>query len=431
MKIKKILVLTFLTVASSMWGATRLTVEDCQKMANENYPLIVQYDLMEKFKEYADKEVRNSWLPQFIFNAQASYQSDAPDIPGDIRSSLPPTVSIDGISLDQYKVGLEINQTIWDGGYFKHQKAVNESKLLTDRKDLDVQLYKLNATVNDLFFGIILIDESLKINDHQIALLNQNLKYLSSHLQNGTITQSDYDAVYVQKLQSEQQTKQLKSMHSQYMATLKKFIGVDDSVELDLQKPNLENIDFVGAVNNRPELQLFEAQQSLLNSQRRAVNTSLTPKIGLFASGFYSNPGLNFVEDMMDNQWSWNYIVGVSLKWNIGAFYNRKSSLNKIKTQSNLIDTNRELFLFHNDIEQTQSNKEIDEIKQQIEDDNTIISLRKSIREAAESKLKNGVIDVNDLLTKITEERVSMLTKCKHDVDLMKAIYKLKYTNNN
>ena len=431
MKIKSILVLTLLAFASSVWSATRLTVEDCQKMAQENYPLIAQYGLMEQFREYSDREVRNSWLPQFIFNAQASYQSDAPDVPNDLRSMLPPTFTIDGISKDQYKVGLEISQTIWDGGYSKHQKAVNESKLQTDRKDLDVQMYKLNATINDLFFGVILIDESMKINDHQIALLNQNLKYLSSHLQNGTITQSDYDAVYVQKLQCDQQTKQLKSMYGQYMATLKKFIGVDDGEELDLQQPNLNNLDFVGAVNNRPELQLFDAQQSLLNSQRRAVNTSLTPKIGLFASGFYGNPGLNFVEDMMDNQWSWNYIVGVSLKWNIGAFYNRKSSLNKIKTQGSLLDTNRELFLFHNDIDQNQTNCEIDEIKQQIEDDNTIISLRKSIREASESKLKNGVIDINDLLTKITEERVSMLTKCKHDVDLMKAIYKLKYTKNN
>ena len=58
------------------------------------------------------------------------------------------------------------------------------------------------------------------------------------------------------------------------------------------------------------------------------------------------------------------------------------------------------------------------------------MALRRSVREAAESKLRNGVIDTNDLLQKITDEAATATARSAHEIELLKSIYELKHTLN-
>ena len=61
-------------------------------------------------------------------------------------------------------------------------------------------------------------------------------------------------------------------------------------------------------------------------------------------------------------------------------------------------------------------------------DDEEIISLRSSIRKAAESKLQHGIIDVNDLVREINAENAARVQQSVHEIQMLKAIYDLKYT---
>ena len=63
-------------------------------------------------------------------------------------------------------------------------------------------------------------------------------------------------------------------------------------------------------------------------------------------------------------------------------------------------------------------------------DDERIVTLRASVRQAAESQLKNGVIDATALLSKITDENLALLTARYHEIQLLQNIYKLKNTLN-
>ena len=121
-------------------------------------------------------------------------------------------------------------------------------------------------------------------------------------------------------------------------------------------------------------------------------------KIGLFATGFYGYPGFNMMEDMFNPAFSWNYLVGIKMQWNIGSFYTRKNSLKQLSTQREQIENKRELFLFNLEQSTTQQQHEIMRLKQLIADDSEIVRLRNSIRIAEESKLANGIIDVTELL---------------------------------
>ena len=64
-------------------------------------------------------------------------------------------------------------------------------------------------------------------------------------------------------------------------------------------------------------------------------------------------------------------------------------------------------------------------------DDEEIISLRSSIRKAAESKLSHGIIDVNDLVKEINSENAARVQQSVHEIEMLKEIYNQKYTVNN
>ena len=63
-------------------------------------------------------------------------------------------------------------------------------------------------------------------------------------------------------------------------------------------------------------------------------------------------------------------------------------------------------------------------------EDEKIVELRKRVREAAESKLRNGTIDSSDLLEKITAENNAAIEKSSREIELLKAAYELKHTVN-
>ncbi len=56
--------------------------------------------------------------------------------------------------------------------------------------------------------------------------------------------------------------------------------------------------------------------------------------------------------------------------------------------------------------------------------------MRTRIRKAAESRLNNGVIDVTDLLQKITDENLALVSQSSHQIQLLKSIYELQDINN-
>ena len=61
-------------------------------------------------------------------------------------------------------------------------------------------------------------------------------------------------------------------------------------------------------------------------------------------------------------------------------------------------------------------------------EDEEIIKLRSQVRKAAESKLRHGIIDVNDLLREINAENAARVQQSMHEIEMLKEIYNQKYT---
>ena len=406
------------------------TLEECQQAAERNYPLIQQYGLIEKTTELTVANILKGWLPQVSASAQATLQSDVTAFPDKMQQMYQTMgINMEGLKKDQYRVGVDVQQTVFDGGAIRSQKDIARQQGEVQRAQNEVNLYYVRKRVNEMYFGLLLIDEQIKLNKDLQELLAQNEKKLVAMVKGGTAAESDFQNVKAERLNVVQQMMGLLAQRSALMRMLGAFCGIEVK---ETVKPAVQCSMVNGQLEGqRPELRAIDAQLRLADAQEKALDAALMPKLGMFAQGFYGYPGYNMFEDMMKRRFSWNGMIGARLTWNIGGLYTRKNDKAKLNVQRDMFNVQRETFLFNNNLEQIQQNENIECYKKLMADDEEIISLRSSIRKAAESKLSHGIIDVNDLVKEINNENAARVQQSVHEIEMLKEIYNLKYTVNN
>lgn len=406
-------------------GVNAQTLDECQRAAEQNYPLIRQYDLIATTTAMTLKNIGKGWLPQIAASAQATYQSDVAAWPESMYGMFEQMgLDVKGLKKDQYRVGLDLQQTIFDGGAISSQKYIAREQGNVRSAQNEVNMYNVRKRVNDMYFALLLFDEQITLNDDVQELLMSSERQLTSMVKMGTAATSDLDNVKAERLNAMQQNKSMKSQRNTLRQMLSIFCGIEMNSPV---KPNAVEVNYV---QNRPELRLFDAQKRLADAQEKALNSQLMPKLGLFAQGYYGYPGLNMFDDMMRHEWSLNGIAGIKLSWNIGALYTRSADKTKLRMQRDMADNAREVFLFNNDMEQMQQNADIIRYREMMKRDDEIITLRGNVRKAAESKLGHGIIDVTGLIREINNENAAKVQKAIHEIDMLREIYNLKFSVN-
>lgn len=423
----KKIVIALLMLPMSALGQT---LDECQQAAEKNYPLIQQYGLIEKTTRLTIVNIQKGWLPQVSAQAQATYQSDVTAWPNEMKTMMSGMgIDMQGLTKDQYRVGIDVQQTIYDGGVIGSQKRIAREQGKVQTAKNEVNIYHVRKRVNEMYFGLLLIDEQIKLNNDLQTMLAGNENKLESMTKRGTAAESDLQSVKAERLNAVQKATELASQKQMLQRMLSTFCGMEVT---EVRKPQVKaGGGGVMAENRRPELKALDAQLSVLNAQEKALNAALMPKVGVFAQGFYGYPGMNMFEDMMRHKWSWNGIIGARITWNIGALYTRKNDKAKLQLQRNMTENSREVFLFNNYLDQIQQNEDIVRYQKLMAQDGEIISLRQAVRKAAESKLAHGIIDVNDLVREINQENAACVQQSVHEIEMLKEIYDNKYTTNN
>ena len=423
MRIKTITL--FLALVSYAPCFAQLSIEACYEKARANYPLIKQYGLIEKTKEYNLSNAAKGYLPQVTFSAQATYQSDVTEIPINLDAIGLTGVEIPSVSQDQYKMELALSQTLWDGGAIRSERKTLRTQAEVDQRDMDVSMYAINERVNQLYFGVLLAEAQLEQNKVLQAELRRNCDQVSSYIKNGIANQSDLDAIRVDLLKAKQTEAQFEHTKRAYREMLSRLIGEEIGEETRLVKP--EAVRPLTKENNRPELELYQAQIRNLRAQDSRITAGMMPKLGLFVTGGYGKPGL----DMFEDNFKVYYLAGVKLSWNLGSLYTRKNDRRKIQTGIRSIETQRETFLFNTSLDVAQRNATIDKYIDQLKYDDEIIALRGSVKRASEAKMANGTLSGTDLTRDIHAEQSAIQDKILHEMELLQAIYNLKYVTNN
>lgn len=405
------------------------TLQECQQAAERNYPLIRQYGLIEQTTALTVENIGKAWLPQVTATAQATYQSDVPAWPDQMQTVYQQLgLNMKGLRKDQYRVGIDVSQTLYDGGMISSQKDIAREQGKVQAAQNDVTLYSVRKRVNEMYFALLMLDKQIELNKDLQELLGGNERKLQSMVKGGTAAESDWMNVKVERLNAAQKGESLESQKRMLQNVLSAFCGIEVR---NVTKPAASSVATTRSnAGERPEMQLFNAQLSLADAQEKALDAALKPRLGVFAQGYYGYPGYNMFEDMMSHKWSLNGMVGARLTWNIGALYTRKNDKAKIQMQRDITESNRETFIFNNNLEQIQQSEEIKRYRKLMEQDEEIITLRQSVRKAAESKLSHGIIDVNDLVREINQENAARLQLSMHETEMLKQIYDYKYTTN-
>ena len=423
---KRILLLT--SLLASLAVCAQPSVERCKEMAREHYPLIRRYGLIEQSRDYTLSNAARAWLPQVTLSGQATLQSDVVSWPEEFESMLAMQgLDMPGIRRDQYKVQIDVQQTLWDGGKSRTDRAIAESEAAQERMSTEVELYAVDSRVEDIYFGILLMQEQQRQIGEMMQRLQTNLDHMNVLVENGMVMQADADAVEVQLLTQRQSLGQVEARLQSFRRILGLFIG-DELGEAPLPMPVAE--EPVGYDSERPELQLMDAQMALLQAREQMVDVSLAPRVALFAQGYYGYPGLNMFENMVSHRWTLNGIVGVRMNWNISSLYTSKTSRRQLQNARDNVMLQREVFAFNSRLQAEQESAEVRRIREAIADDDRIVALRSRVREAAEARLQEGMIDTHDLLGTISDETSAKIARSTHQIELVKAIYDLKHTLN-
>lgn len=398
-----------------------ITLDICQQKARELYPLTKQYGLIEKTSEYNIANANKAWLPQVNFTAKATYQSETTKLPISI-----PNVIIPELTKDQYNAALDVSQTIWDGGVVKAQKNIIKAQAEAEKQKLEVDLYMLKERVNQLYFGILLLNEQLQ----QLTLiktdLQANYEKVIALKQNGIAGQADIDAVRVEQLNLEQKENDLQTTLKSFTEMLTAFTNLNFSSKTEFSKPIISTVDYA-LENKRPELLLLATQSKALSSQRDMITASNLPKVGIFVQGGYGKPGLN----MLTNEFSPYYIGGLRLSWNLSGYYSQKNNFEKISLNQKSIDIQKETFLFNNNLQNRQQMNEIEKLKSTMKNDDEIILLRSNIKKATTAKFENGTATITDMLRDVNAESLARQARALHEIQLYMAVYQLKTNKNN
>lgn len=423
---KKLILFSFLFIMCQAGiKAQSLTIETCQEKARENYPLVKQYGLIDQTEQYNISNANKGYLPQLSLSAKATYQSAVTSIPAVLGQKL--GVALPSLAKDQYQAVLEASQVIWDGGVISSQKKITNLSSEVEKQKLEVDLYTLKDRVNQLFFGILLLNEQLKQNEILKNDLLTNYNRVAAYKQNGIAYQADLDAIKVEQLNANQRESDLKSTRKSYSIMLSALTGIAVNDQTELTKPMIDQVVLNETINHRPELRLFDAQNNLYESQKSLLIAGNLPKIGAFVQGGYGQPGLN----MFTIGFSPFYIGGIRLSWNISNLYSQKNNVNKIELSKKSVDIQKETFLFNNNLVTKQQQTEIEKLRSTLATDDEIIRLRGNIKKATSSKLDNGTASTSDLIRDINAESQAQQLKSLHEIQLLMNIYQLKNNINN
>ena len=398
--------------------AQMLTIEACQDSALKNYPLIQQFGLIEQTKELTLSNANRAYLPQFEITLIGGIVEGMPSLnPQGTESS----------SLNTKLIGLgQLNQVIWDGGMTKASKGIIEANSEVETANIQISLYQLKDRINNLYFGVLLIDEQIAQLELLKETLKRNQKRVQNAIENGTAFNSDEDELKVELINTQQKQDELYYNKLAYMKVLSAMIGEEIPEDAKFTRPG-----FSQAVEDlsihRPELTKFNSQRTLINAQAELNKATLMPKLGVMGFGVFLSPGLEFGTSTMDNL----IVAGLSVSWQLSPLY--KNANNKKLTQINLqgIQIQEETFLFNTNLELSQTDMELEKFRKLLEQDSEILALKTRIKDAYAIKYENGVATMSSMLDRINDENITKQNMIMHEIQyLMKAYQYLNKSGN-
>ena len=423
---RKVLILIILTIfyASALRAQKILTLKECYNLAATANALAGEKTSYSDISKLKDENLVKGWLPTLDANGSLIYNSSVIDL-SSVLGSLPiPGIAsaIKPLPHEQYKITLDINQVIYDGGAIRGVRALEKADLNINEKQTETDLYKLRGQINNYYFNILFLIRQKELLNNYLEIINKRITSMQSAVNNGVIIKSDVDVLASEKIKIEQQLIENNIRKTSLMKILSGMTGteIDSSTEFITPPQEAEPVNEL----LRPELELFDLRKEQLAAGMKVIESKQMPKAFGFATIGYGNPpGSNFFK----NEFAPYYVVGAGIKWNIFDWNKAKNEKQVVSLQQGIIEK-RKIDLTDNLIRMLESkNAEITSLRALIESDSELIALRKRITVSAGSQYENGTITATDYLNEMNTERQAILNYEIHKINLSMA--RIEYLN--
>ena len=412
---KRYLILLWLVI---IWGTDVdaqkiMTLKECYEKAYAAAPVSAEKEIYDNIWQIKDKNLSKGWLPALDANGSFVYNSSVIDMT-DVIGSLPvPGIAdlIKPLPHEQYKITLDINQMIYDGGAIKSARALEKADLNINEKQNETDLYKLRGQINTYFFNIMLLDRQKELLQNYLEIINKRIASLKSAAENGVILKSDIDVLSSEKLKLEQQLNENGIRKTSLLKILSDLTGseIDVSTQFLIPPVGEELTDEL----SRPELQIFDLRKEQLDASLQLIQSKRMPKAFGFATLGYGNPpGSNFFKD----EFAPYYILGAGVKWNIFDWNKAKNEKQIVSLQQNLIDSRKDDLTDNLKRLLDTKRAEIQSLESLLRTDTELIELRKRITSAAESQYENGTITATEYLNELNSENQARINYEIHKI---------------
>ncbi|SDW00670.1 TolC family protein [Aequorivita viscosa] len=413
---KKLLFILFAIAPILAFSQETLTLEACYDLAEKNYPLAKQKALLEEKLNSEIRVLEKEKLPKIDLNAQATYQSDVIEFPLTL-----PNTNIESPNKDQYRASIDANQLIYNGGNIAANTRLKTAELATQQQQVAVNLYTLKSRINQSYFSVLLFQEQKNLLLSKMKELETRLNEVKIGVKYGAVLPASEQVLTAEQLKLEQQISQTSFDRKKALNNLASLLSQNLDTKTILTTPEILIAPEIES--NRPELELFDLQETQLETSKEVISKSNYPKIFGFAQAGYGNPGLN----MLDNSFQDFYMVGLKLNWNVFDWGKTKEKKQAIDISKEIVSTEKETFVLNNEIQLKEAESDIKKYEAMLLKDIEIIELREQVLQVSTSQLQNGVITSSEYITELNNLYEAKIDQQVHKIQLSlaKANYKV------
>jgi outer membrane protein TolC len=391
-----------------------ITLEQCYEAAERTSALAGEKEAYISIAGLNDENLAKGWLPTLDVNGSILYNSSVIDL-GSSLGSLPiPGIesAIKPLPHDQYRITLDVNQVLYDGGTIRSARKLEKAELAVNSKQTETDLYRLRSQVNNWYFNILLLDRQKELFVNYRELIEQRLRSVTSAIDNGVMLKSEGDVLKSELINLSQQLSENEIRRNSLLHALSQLTGLDLNGSDVLVVPE-NSIGSAGIA--RPEIGLFDLKKEQLSASEALISSKRMPRaFGFTTLGYGNPPGNNFFMDKFDTY----YIIGAGIKWNIFDWNKARNEKQVLNLRKDIIDARKKDFTDNVLRQLDLKEAEITNLEKMIESDKELVELRKRITAAAESQHQNGVITATEYLNILNAEKQAVINSGIHRINL-------------
>lgn len=384
-----LLLLFFSGISGYSQNTAVISLDSCRKLALARHPLAATGQMHHDIYALKESAQNKNYLPQATLSGQASWQSEVTSLPIKL-----PNVNIPQLPNDNYRLSMDINQLIWDGGSTQKQKAADESSLQLSLAENSVDLQRIAEMVDATYFSILVYNESERLILSSMETIQARLSKVRAGITSGSSLQMHADVLDAEIVRLEQSLTDIRYNRSTGIYRLSELTGLDQINAGRLAIPEtIEIPEFTGW--NRPEYRMFGLQKIQLEKQKGLIGLKTMPRISAYGNIGYGRPGLNMLSDSFE-PWA---TVGLRFSWNFWDWNISRTQRQVMDVQMNIADARKAAWEQNQRMVVNSYMQEMLKIENQIAADHRIVGLRKSVAAAASAQLDQGIITPSDFLT--------------------------------